>query len=331
MPVVNRNTPVATVQVPVPTPVQTKSKQSAPAVAPIQPIQRSQPQQPQHFPVSFGGENDEFGRRVQGVSAVILPWSPQSKRMSRGKPKRYSGETTEEDFQRQLDENPDDHHTRMVFADWLQERNDPRAEGYRALGQLGKRPYNIRNGSNDSSMWTHQENINPTSRYGVTHRLPSDWFNLINNTSDEYDRNTTYNHWVYHSNRREAEDEAALGFSRLSEERKKEILQPKKLQRIKPIVKYARPNLTPTQKERAKRVELVLLPKNIEGKKCGTCKYVKKHSKKESTNPRSEASQGLYCTNHSVHMNVKGNWACKLWDAKGVKRLSRKPIVVVKS
>ena len=36
--------------------------------------------------------------------------------------------TTEDDFQQALDANPDDHHTRLVFADWLQERGDPRAE-----------------------------------------------------------------------------------------------------------------------------------------------------------------------------------------------------------
>jgi hypothetical protein len=28
--------------------------------------------------------------------------------------------TTEEDFQRQLDLHPDDHQTRLVFADWLE-------------------------------------------------------------------------------------------------------------------------------------------------------------------------------------------------------------------
>jgi uncharacterized protein (TIGR02996 family) len=49
--------------------------------------------------------------------------------------------TTEDDFQNWLDEHPDDHHTRLVFADWLQERGDPRAEGYRALGRLRRWPH----------------------------------------------------------------------------------------------------------------------------------------------------------------------------------------------
>lgn len=48
---------------------------------------------------------------------------------------------TEEDaFQSALDSNPDDATTRLVFADWLDERGDPRASGYRALGRYGRSP-----------------------------------------------------------------------------------------------------------------------------------------------------------------------------------------------
>jgi uncharacterized protein (TIGR02996 family) len=36
--------------------------------------------------------------------------------------------TDENDFQRWLDANPQDHNTRLVFADWLDERGDSRAE-----------------------------------------------------------------------------------------------------------------------------------------------------------------------------------------------------------
>ncbi len=48
--------------------------------------------------------------------------------------------TTEDDFQAALDANPDDWQTRLVFADWLDERGDARAEGYRALGANRLRP-----------------------------------------------------------------------------------------------------------------------------------------------------------------------------------------------
>ena len=49
--------------------------------------------------------------------------------------------TTEDDFQAALDADPENWQTRLVFADWLQERGDPRAEGYRALGVLRRRPF----------------------------------------------------------------------------------------------------------------------------------------------------------------------------------------------
>lgn len=39
----------------------------------------------------------------------------------------------EEAFQAALDARPNDHTTRLVFADWLQDRGDERAEGYRMM------------------------------------------------------------------------------------------------------------------------------------------------------------------------------------------------------
>lgn len=48
--------------------------------------------------------------------------------------------TTEGDFQVALDADPSDWQTRLVFADWLQERDDPRAEWYRVSGTYRKRP-----------------------------------------------------------------------------------------------------------------------------------------------------------------------------------------------
>lgn len=49
--------------------------------------------------------------------------------------------TTEDDFQKALDADPNDHQTRLVFADWLQERGDERAEGYRMLGYARMVPF----------------------------------------------------------------------------------------------------------------------------------------------------------------------------------------------
>jgi uncharacterized protein (TIGR02996 family) len=42
----------------------------------------------------------------------------------------------EEAFQAALDADPNDRTTRLVFADWLEERGDRRAEGYRAIARL---------------------------------------------------------------------------------------------------------------------------------------------------------------------------------------------------
>ena len=51
--------------------------------------------------------------------------------------------TSEDDFQAALDTSPDDWQTRLVFADWLQERGDPRAEGYRALAVHRRIPVGV--------------------------------------------------------------------------------------------------------------------------------------------------------------------------------------------
>lgn len=51
--------------------------------------------------------------------------------------------TSEDDFQAALDADPTDWQTRLVFADWLQERGDERADGYRALGLTRRVPYRV--------------------------------------------------------------------------------------------------------------------------------------------------------------------------------------------
>lgn len=126
------------------------------------------------------------------------------------------GETTEDDFQRMLDANPDDHHTRLVFADWLQERNDPRAEGYRALGVLKQQPF----GANGNLRYvgehgfTHDENQIAKDR-GYVGSLPRDWFDALGDPTSW---------WHIGPNRRAVEDSVALGFQKLPPERRQEIL-----------------------------------------------------------------------------------------------------------
>lgn len=119
---------------------------------------------------------------------------------------------TEDDFQRVLDENPGDHNTRLVFADWLEERDDVRAPGYRAMGQLrlfpASRPiYDTKDGKyTHEYLWSWHELV--TGRPFAA-GLKSIWFSKINATADQA---KWKGRW---STRREAEDAAALAFSRI--------------------------------------------------------------------------------------------------------------------
>src|SRR5262245_36399580 len=80
--------------------------------------------------------------------------------------------TTEDDFQAALDANPNDWQSRLVFADWLQERGDPRADGYRALGVLRKRARDADNGV----VCPYVSRLGNASEYW---QLPMDWFDHI--------------------------------------------------------------------------------------------------------------------------------------------------------
>ena len=118
--------------------------------------------------------------------------------------------TTEEDFQQALDAHPDDHHTRLVFADWLDERDDPRAAGYRALGVLRRRAMRY---EATTHAWCSPARFG--SERGDT--LPQDWFDTVLGTSGDVLLRTA-------PTRREAEDAAAKAFALLPAERQTELL-----------------------------------------------------------------------------------------------------------
>lgn len=121
--------------------------------------------------------------------------------------------TTEDDFQRQLDANPDDHHTRLVFADWLQERDDPRATGYRALGVLGR---NADRPNLKCPYWYKSE-------FGSgSHALPNAWYALLDMPGKGSANCPQWGKGM--ATRRECENAAALAFARLSAERRAELL-----------------------------------------------------------------------------------------------------------
>jgi uncharacterized protein (TIGR02996 family) len=131
--------------------------------------------------------------------------------------------TSEEDFQRALDEHPDDFQTRLVFADWLQERGDPRAEGYRALGVLRLHPASVQMAVGEfkgTTVWVFG-NIRHKGpdRTKIAHALVSlDWFR----NTDAGPAGDAW--WVRYLSRSSAEDAAALAFSRLSARRRTILL-----------------------------------------------------------------------------------------------------------
>ncbi len=112
--------------------------------------------------------------------------------------------TTEDDFQRQLDEHPDDFQTRLVFADWLQDRDDPRAEGYRALGVNEMHPMLL------SHRWLY---LPAQLRAAGAQWMPHDWCHYLTVADGDH-----------HPSRRAAEDAAALAFAKLPEQRRAELL-----------------------------------------------------------------------------------------------------------
>jgi uncharacterized protein (TIGR02996 family) len=127
--------------------------------------------------------------------------------------------TTEDDFQRMLDANPDDWQTRLILADWLRERNDPRADGYEALARNRLRPRSLgADGWPNTWKWyvagafPHSECPDPKSD------LPENWFNCARANSDDFG-NSQY------ISRRNAEDEAAEGFIDLPVTRRAELLK----------------------------------------------------------------------------------------------------------
>jgi uncharacterized protein (TIGR02996 family) len=128
--------------------------------------------------------------------------------------------TTEDDFQATLDANPADWQTRLVFADWLQERGDERADGYRALGRLERTAAEYYGPNRRPSKWEPQKRTHwaTTTEFPESWRsLPDDWLAAVGTgPSGRFSRKFR--------NRREAEDAAALAFAKLPAGRRTELL-----------------------------------------------------------------------------------------------------------
>lgn len=124
--------------------------------------------------------------------------------------------TTEDDFQNALAAEPRDWQTMLVFADWLEERGDPRAEGYRALGLLRRVPAAFgRLWVWLNARWARSYNDTEDKRAAT---LPDDWYDLIPRVKDNSEcaaERTTL---------RKSLNDAARAFVKLPPERRAELI-----------------------------------------------------------------------------------------------------------
>lgn len=119
--------------------------------------------------------------------------------------------TTGDDFWAAIEADIDDHVCRLMFADWLQERDDPRAEGYRAIG--ARRAFI----SQSVYDWRVTNDVRERDSCG----LPPDWSSAMLDWLREAHGHQSAWHYL---TRREVEDAAALAFARLPAARRAELL-----------------------------------------------------------------------------------------------------------
>lgn len=131
--------------------------------------------------------------------------------------------TTESDLQAMLDLNPDDWQTRGVLADWLRDRDDPRADGYAALALLRRYPV-LWQGAPGARRWGWLHS--GTARMYRPNRwphavLPDDWYAILPRFPIGGRFSDVAEQWP---TRQAAEDEVALAFPPLPADRRAELL-----------------------------------------------------------------------------------------------------------
>lgn len=123
-------------------------------------------------------------------------------------------------FWQHLEEHPDDTLTRLVFADWLQDRGDERAEGMRAL-VAGEHLPDCHAGEWFYGRWsnTNRELWKTSFRSVYKCLLPDDWWEWSQATL------STMRYWKFWQTRQEAENAACVAFARLPASRRAELLE----------------------------------------------------------------------------------------------------------
>jgi uncharacterized protein (TIGR02996 family) len=135
--------------------------------------------------------------------------------------------TEEQSFWDAIAADPNDILTMLVFADWLEDREDCRSEGIRSLVEGGYKPL-----SHECRFWgtrdnkTYWPNPLPMDSYHYEYfekvgsaLLPNDWFVLLSMSSD------LGPYWRHYKTLHTSINDAALAFSRLPYERRQELLK----------------------------------------------------------------------------------------------------------
>lgn len=127
----------------------------------------------------------------------------------------------EEDFQRQLDEEGyEARDTRLVFADWLQDRNDPRAEGYRILAAQGIYSNHYSCEVPYSRTWRCVDPCEESPRLLMPHQIPAVVGDVL---PQPYTQSTENVIFKTYASRRLAEDSFALALASLTPEQRAEV------------------------------------------------------------------------------------------------------------
>jgi uncharacterized protein (TIGR02996 family) len=139
--------------------------------------------------------------------------------------------TTEDDFQAMLAADPNDHATRLILADFLDERGDPRGPGYRALAILRRLPVQ----PDRPSRFIYPGYCNTRGARSVDGKdaraeaalavLPKDWLTATQKRLGATDP-LQDERWACADTRRAIEDVAAGAFADLTPARRTRLLRP---------------------------------------------------------------------------------------------------------
>lgn len=127
-------------------------------------------------------------------------------------------------FHARLDEEPGDQTCRRAFADWLRDRDDPRADGYAAMAEVGFDPtypegsFSLRHRKEQWLVGTRDNYKYAINRYRKS-CLPHVWFSLIKGRVDPDN-----DWWWFRNNRADLEDAVALAWAAVPEKEKAKIL-----------------------------------------------------------------------------------------------------------